>query len=303
MRLSSVPLVLAGVSLAIQASAAPLRVVVVSSHQEVSTNNAHSNAEANVVASMPGPALMPGVGMMRVDHKSSVQPGEMMKAHHCGSLRETVKAFTFKIFGFPSSATDEHQPHAHAHGAIAGRPHPEPGRVSILPWFGTPNDFVPEHHGPEDHDGEGRPHRHHGRPPMGVAPVPEGAMAAKDADQEDVGPVRIVHISDQEPPRRRFRHRHGPFLRRMHFALMALGPWEGRAVAFVLGCGIGVLLRMVWVMGVVVARAIGGRRSDEDAPEAVFDADAEEIVVAPPVYTVYPDEKAPVVVEDKPQQA
>ncbi|GBE78802.1 hypothetical protein SCP_0116950 [Sparassis crispa] len=36
-------------------------------------------------------------------------------------------------------------------------------------------------------------------------------------------------------------HRHRSFLRGVHFALMALGPWEGRAVAFVLGCEIGAL--------------------------------------------------------------
>jgi len=312
MRLSSVPLVLAGASLAIQAGASPLRVVVVSSHQEVSTNNAHSNAEANIVAA--GPALVPGVGMMRVDHKSSVQSGEHIRAHHCGgSVRDTVKDFVNKIFGFSGGE----RPHAHA--AIPEHPHPEPGRVSILPWFGPPKDGPPREKpdrvsilpwfgtpngytdvlndtGAVETDGEGRV-RHHSRPPM----MTEGAMDAKHG-QEDVGPVRIVHMSGEEGPRRRFRHHHGPFLRRMHFALMALGPWEGRAVAFVLGCGIGVLLRMVWVMGVVLARTISGSRSD-DAPEAVFDADAEEILVAPPQYSQFPDEKAPAVVEEKPQAA
>ncbi|KAH9932529.1 uncharacterized protein B0H18DRAFT_986090 [Fomitopsis serialis] len=296
MRLSSVPLVLAGASLAIQAGASPLRVVVVSSHQEVSTNNAHSNAEANVVAA--GPSLVPGVAMMRVDHKSSIHTGERMRAHHCGgSVRGTVKDFVNKIFGFSGGE----RPHADA--AIPEHPHAEPGRhepgrVSVLPWFGTPDGYAgsprPVDTGAVETDGEGRV-RHHGRPPS------ESVVDAKHG-QEDVGPVRIVHMSEEEGPRRRFRHRHGPFLRRMHFALMALGPWEGRAVAFVLGCGIGVLLRMVWVMGVVLARTIGGSRS-EDTAEAVFDADAEEILVAPPQYTQYPDEKTPAVVEEKPQAA
>ena len=70
-----------------------------------------------------------------------------------------------------------------------------------------------------------------------------------------------------------------------------------------IGCGIGVLLRMMWVMGVVLVRAVSGRRGDEDAheAEAVFDADAEEILVAPPQYTLYPEEKAAVVNNDKPQ--
>ncbi|KAH9839046.1 uncharacterized protein C8Q71DRAFT_491605 [Rhodofomes roseus] len=299
MRLSAVPLVLAGASLAIQAGAVPLRVVVVSSHQEVSANNAHANSEANIVAAMPGPALVSGGGMMRVYHNSSVQPGERIRAHHCGgSVRDTMKSFINKVFGFSGGE----QPHPHI-----PPPH-EPGRVAILPWFGTPNDFAdhPDGKAPgmaSEVESDGRGH-HHSHPPMGVAlPHSEGNMAAKHSP-EDVGPVRIVHISEQEGPRRRFRHRHGPFLRRMHFALMALGPWEGRAVAFVLGCGIGVLLRMVWVIGVVLARAVSGRRS-EDSSEDVFDADAEEILVAPPQYTQYPDEKVAVVaaIEEKPQAA
>lgn len=39
---------------------------------------------------------------------------------------------------------------------------------------------------------------------------------------------------------------------------MNLGRWEGRAVAFVIGCGIGVLLRMFWVLAVVSFRTVRG---------------------------------------------
>ncbi|KAJ7617983.1 hypothetical protein FB45DRAFT_933054 [Roridomyces roridus] len=87
------------------------------------------------------------------------------------------------------------------------------------------------------------------------------------------------------------------FLMRVHFALMSLGPWEGRAVAFVLGCGIGVLLRMLFVLTVISYRLIRGQRSspanDEHEYTVVeFDfADAEEIFVAPPQYTYPTDEK------------
>lgn len=53
------------------------------------------------------------------------------------------------------------------------------------------------------------------------------------------------------------------------------------------GCGIGVLLRMVWVMTVVILRAIrGGNRDEEDYDSVVFAA--EEVDAAPPAYS---DEK------------
>lgn len=201
--------------LAIQAGAAPLRIVVVSSHQEVSAPGGHNDADANVVAAMPGPVLTPGLGAMRVGYQSSVHSKEMIKAHHCGgSIRETFGAFASKVFGFPSG-NDKHTQSMPEH------PHLEPGRVSILPWFGTPDDFA-DRKGVDDGPRHGRPMT------PAIAADPQNA-------QEDVGPVRIVHMSGPEGRPRRFRHRHGPFLRRMHFALMALGPWEGRAVAFVLG--------------------------------------------------------------------
>ncbi|KAF7357996.1 hypothetical protein MVEN_00846600 [Mycena venus] len=93
-------------------------------------------------------------------------------------------------------------------------------------------------------------------------------------------------------------HHHGEqpsFLMRVHFALMSLGPWEGRAVAFVLGCGIGVLLRMFWVLVVISYRVIKGPSSHEDDGYTVIDVDAEEIFVAPPTYTYPVDEKVDVV--------
>jgi hypothetical protein len=90
-------------------------------------------------------------------------------------------------------------------------------------------------------------------------------------------------------------HGHGgpPFMVRLESALMALGPWEGRAVAFVIGAGIGVLLRMIWVFGILIAR---GCSAEDKEYEAVPEDDDEEDVTrtpltAPPTY-VYPiDEK------------
>lgn len=121
---------------------------------------------------------------------------------------------------------------------------------------------------------------------------------------------KYPHHGNEHMDRPRFHahhHHHGPqfrahrdesFMMRLHYALMSLGPWEGRAVAFVLGCGIGVLLRMVWVLVVVGYRAINS--SIEEEEEAYLrlnssEMDAEEIFVAPPQYIV--DEKSPVVEE------
>jgi hypothetical protein len=73
---------------------------------------------------------------------------------------------------------------------------------------------------------------------------------------------------------------------RLHRSLNALGPWEGKAVAFVLGCGIGVLIRMFWVLALISYRSIRGDREAENTQEEysiVLDqSDAEVIFVAPP---------------------
>jgi len=89
------------------------------------------------------------------------------------------------------------------------------------------------------------------------------------------------------------------FMKRVHLALMTLGPWEGRAVAFVLGCGLGVLLRMLWVLTVVSYRTMRGTDEVQEISyiPVVNQQDAEEIYVAPPVYIV--DEKAPLKEEMK----
>lgn len=58
---------------------------------------------------------------------------------------------------------------------------------------------------------------------------------------------------------------------------------------------------MIWVLGVVLVRAVSyGRQSEEhDNVETIFvmASDAEEILVPPPQYT---DEKVAYIVDDKP---
>ncbi|KAF7288825.1 hypothetical protein HMN09_01364400 [Mycena chlorophos] len=78
---------------------------------------------------------------------------------------------------------------------------------------------------------------------------------------------------------------------RLEAALMNLQPWEAGAVAFVLGCGIGVLLRMFFVLTILVLRSF--RAPSAPATDYYYyvavegaDNDAEEVLVAPPVYTV-----------------
>lgn len=71
-----------------------------------------------------------------------------------------------------------------------------------------------------------------------------------------------------------------------------------------LGCGIGVLLRMFWVLAVLVVRTVRGTNDAASADNVVFHevifTDAEDIVVPPPNYTL--DEKTPLYpTEEKPQ--
>jgi len=97
-------------------------------------------------------------------------------------------------------------------------------------------------------------------------------------------------------------HHRGRFIARLHFSLMTLGLWEGRAVAFVLGCGIGVLLRMFWVLAIIAYRVVKRRSPDEDDEytHIVMFEEAEE-APAPPSYPV--DEKLPIKEETKPVES
>jgi len=92
------------------------------------------------------------------------------------------------------------------------------GMVHILPFIGTPPTVIEEgapvpdspHHHPHHHHG-----KHHGKHHCGH---------------------RWYHFKDRS------------FLRRIHFALMALGPWEGRAVAFVLGKSYTIIFDIIWLI-------------------------------------------------------
>jgi hypothetical protein len=150
------------------------------------------------------------------------------------------------------------------------------GKIRILPFIGTPNTFASVH--------------------------------GKDMD----GAITVISIDTPHDGRHhhgyhthgRHRHHRGPhhlgkgsFIDRIHYSIMNLGRWEGRAVAFVLGCGIGVLLRMLYILSVVMYRTVKGQHGEEQHEYSQITI-IEEIVdnpkFSPPSYV---DEKAPIVVE------
>jgi len=110
----------------------------------------------------------------------------------------------------------------------------------------------------------------------GPAPISDGGLTRIEITHHNLVPVRVIEpafvIKGGPYPDATMNHHgvhkfhkhgppQGPFLHRVHRALLSLGPWEGRIVAFVLGCGLGVLLRMFWVLAVLLTRSI--RRDPE----------------------------------------
>lgn len=133
-------------------------------------------------------------------------------------------------------------------------------------------------------------HMHHPHPPKGaeahILPfIGAGTPTFANIKMEGAPPHPHFHHSHHS-------HHRASFHERLNRALLSLGPWEGGAVAFVLGCGIGVLLRMFFVLILVTVRAFKCKRSNADGSEYtriyLVEQDAEEIFVAPPQYN---DEK------------
>jgi hypothetical protein len=82
-------------------------------------------------------------------------------------------------------------------------------------------------------------------PFIGAPMTPNAAVGPSQGghsgDVKDDGVLRLYFPGDGPPrrlmhdPKHQKHYRGGSFLKRIHRAIMALGPWEGRAVAFVLG--------------------------------------------------------------------
>ncbi|CAE6403822.1 unnamed protein product [Rhizoctonia solani] len=87
------------------------------------------------------------------------------------------------------------------------------------------------------------------------------------------------------PTHHRHHHAHHhtskePFIYRLSHALASLTPWEGRAVSFVLGCGLGAVLRMLFVFGVLLVRSVRCQRQEQpvvlEEDTVIFVADIKE---------------------------
>ncbi|KAJ4480879.1 hypothetical protein J3R30DRAFT_3462072 [Lentinula aciculospora] len=285
MKLSTCSFILAGVGL-LQANASPLRIVFVS--HEASVNSPSGSNNESVAQIQVHPHKHHNLQLLNEKENGS-RPG-------CADSRSLSISNTLRqALGLPLIETEFVHPHE---GSKIE------GAVHFLPFaFGGP---VLEHDDDNDND-EGRIHHNHHYHNHQDEELEEG---------EGEGPLHHNHHhhhhdkfksmeeNEGEGPIHHHRHHHhkfrsGPFprrtsfMRRLHFSLMTLGPWEGRAVAFVLGCGLGVLLRMLWVLTVVAYRTV---RGDNSTQEPLFIAlpnqyDAEEVFVPPPVYIL--DDKTP----------
>lgn len=278
MKLTALVAIIAGSTGLLQAGAIPIRVLLVTS--SVSTPNVNNPAFKHLRFGHPVPNQADSVAWLPVPHAAGPAGGNGAAQHRpCGGrnrFKNRIQEKTFEItnffrgaFGWPLKEPPFHHPH-HPH-----HPHPHP------------------HHGKHHKEHPGKHHNeHHGNHHKG----PEGEHGGEDHFPTL---LPIVTTTAPNPYSHQFhRFEHSNFGVRLHRALMALGPWEGRALAFVLGCGIGVLLRMFWVLAVVSVRLIRGNRPAEVHRYSPVAFSAEDGVVPPPNYVFEADVKTPIFVED-----
>lgn len=178
------------------ASSTPIRVVVVSN--TVRVGNAADVGNAGPVAHVLRPLDVE-------TYTNGTQRG-----HTCGLFRDRALALTNKFrefFGLERIEPPSRIPHF----------------IDSVPFIGTPIG-LPKDHAENDNN--------------------DRIIIKAQLDTKNMNKPEFVHIlpvpnrPDAEMVRQHavaHRRLHGSFLRRIHRALMALGPWEGRAVAFVLG--------------------------------------------------------------------
>jgi len=276
MRLSLLPILLAGAGVVGQVSAEPIRVVVETSNANANIRFGHALANANVNGNDDNVAriVRPAVVMAT----STEVKGSGISRHFCGSsLREKAHSLSnaFKhALGLPIVEADSHPSALAAIG--------KPGGVHILPFpyvASTAGENVKET-----------------LPDGSVVRIYHNQPLGEDGEHHEHKPVGDHDRHDRHHAHPHKKHHKGSFSRRIHKAIMALGPWEGRTVAFVLGCGIGVLLRMFWVLTVLAYRTVRGEREEETIDREYIMYEPETVFVAPPEYT---DEKFKVTEEDE----
>ncbi|RDB16834.1 hypothetical protein Hypma_002353 [Hypsizygus marmoreus] len=267
MKFSLLTALVAGAAL-VEVGASPIRVMVVTSSAPTEVDVFGHPVPYNKGNMRFGHAVPYNNGNPNVATlvKSVGADGKVRHRTGCRGARLRQKAIeisnTFRqALGLPLIETGS------ASASVSSRPSHDEHTVHILPFVGTPPTFVET----KKEDGKLT------EPPRYVA-------------HAHPHPHHIVHNGG-----RLTKHlERAPFLKRIHFALMALGPWEGRAVAFVLGCGIGVLLRMFWVLAVISYRLIKGTKEDDSNKYTeimiVEEYDEPEEVFAAPPYT-FADEK------------
>lgn len=287
MKLNSLLALAFGAALA-SVEAAPLRLIVVtnaggSQVQGLSQKIRLGHAASNPANGFPGGPVMTTITETH-PVGGSKRPCLMRKV----ALKAAKITNSFrKALGLPLLETPNHPEHHKDHN------NSEP-TYSILPFLGTPPTFVEV-----KNQGKGgiTTFTQGGDPVRIVRPDgaeiihnPDGSVVAKYPD----GSVTLLRPPHPHPSHRRHRPCHKPpFFVRLNHALMSIGKWEGRAMAFVLGCGLGVLLRMIWVLSVVGFRAIKGNNKDEEVEYTIIHEYIDEpgTVALPPTY-VPVDEKA-----------
>ncbi|KAG1806065.1 uncharacterized protein BJ212DRAFT_1389254 [Suillus subaureus] len=280
MRLSILPILVAGAGIVSQVSAEPLRILVERpSNANANIRFGHALANANVNGNDDSDNIARLVRPSIVMTTSTEVKG---KHHFCGA---SLKAKALRMsnafrhaLGLPLIEMGDHDAFK---GEVASNPGSVSGELHILPipLFGQPiTPSVPTSSSENDNSGDVKELL----PDEPVVRVYRQHEAESHRHHHEAGSHRHNHHD--------MKHKKaGSFLMRVHRAIMALGLWEGRAVAFVLGCGIGVLLRMFWVMSVLVYRTVRGERPEEVSHGYImFEHDAENNFVPPPEYT---DEK------------
>lgn len=290
-------------NIAQHATATPIRVIfteVTTFHPSaVDSNVAHIENEGAGLLMPPAPIVLSGEEKEFHDHHNahahSDSHGDEEKAPHHKAHRKPCAMKKIKESGVAIS---------NAFRQALGLPLIEknisPAEAEKLVHGGLLR-IMPNHHiGDDEHKGEkgkkgGKWHH-----------VGDDEKKAHHHEHDSEGQVEKHHAHHAHHHKGAHAHHHmhhASFMRRIHRALAGLGPWEGRAVAFVIGCGLGVLMRMFWVLAVVAVRFVRGGRNDEEVEyrEILLVTDAEDVIVAPPHYE-YVDEKRPIEKEEIEQQ-